>query len=237
MGLLKHNWLTDHIIDFEYKQYILLAYLQRVKSSFSELCLFPELSDLIYHYRNLMHYIENKEIIDENLPADVKGVDIQQMKLMYEAILQDDEMMEILNDIVAYALPMFEDAIYEGRELYEIVEEHIRMDTVGIVPLYNKEGYFVLTDEDTEEASIYRYDLSSSEKPDETFRTISSSLLKKVKKSKYDGFEDLKLELINDYEELPVPAIYRFHSTLQVPHDQTFLPVTKRILLKELLAA
>lgn len=237
MGLLKHNWLTDHIIDFEYKQYILLAYLQRVKSSFSELCLFPELSDLIYHYRNLMHYIENKEIIDENLPADVKGVDIQQMKLMYEAILQDDEMMEILNDIVAYALPMFEDAIYEGRELYEIVEEHIRMDTVGIVPLYNKEGYFVLTDEDTEEASIYRYDLSSIEKPDETFRTISSSLLKKVKKSKYDGFEDLKLELINDHEELPVPAIYRFHSTLQVPHDQTFLPVTKRILLKELLAA
>jgi hypothetical protein len=184
-----------------------------------------------------MHYIENKEIIDENLPADVKGVDIQQMKLMYQAILQDDEMMEILNDIVAYALPMFEDAIYEGRELYEIVEEHIRMDTVGIVPLYNKEGYFVLTDEDTEEASIYRYDLSSIEKPDETFRTISSSLLKKVKKSKYDGFEDLKLELINDYEELPVPAIYRFHSTLQVPHDQTFLPVTKRILLKELLAA
>jgi len=237
MGLLKHNWLTDHIIDFEYKQYILLAYLQRVKSSFSELCLFPELSDLIYHYRNLMHYIENKEIIDENLPADVKGVDIKQMKLMYEAILQDDEMMEILNDIVAYALPMFEDAIYEGRELYEIVEEHIRMDTVGIVPLYNKEGYFVLTDEDTEEASIYRYDLSSIEKPDETFRTISSSLLKKVKKSKYDGFEDLKLELINDHEELPVPAIYRFHSTLQVPHDQTFLPVTKRILLKELLAA
>lgn len=237
MGLLKHNWLTDHIIDFEYKQYILLAYLQRVKSSFSELCLFPELSDLIYHYRNLMHYIENKEIIDENLPADVKGVDIQQMKLMYEAILQDDEMMEILNDIVAYALPMFEDAIYEGRELYEIVEEHIRMDTVGIVPLYNKEGYFVLTDEDTEEASIYRYDLSSIEKPDETFRTISSSLLKKVKKSKYDGFEDLKLELINDHEELPVPAIYRFHSTLQVPHEQTFLPVTKRILLKELLAA
>lgn len=234
---MKHNWLTDHIIDFEYKQYILLAYLQRVKSSFSELCLFPELSDLIYHYRNLMHYIENKEIIDENLPADVKGVDIKQMKLMYEAILQDDEMMEILNDIVAYALPMFEDAIYEGRELYEIVEEHIRMDTVGIVPLYNKEGYFVLTDEDTEEASIYRYDLSSIEKPDETFRTISSSLLKKVKKSKYDGFEDLKLELINDHEELPVPAIYRFHSTLQVPHDQTFLPVTKRILLKELLAA
>lgn len=237
MGELKHNWLTDYIVDFEYKQYVLLAYLQKVKKSFGELCLFPELSDLIYHYRNLMHYIESKELIDENLPAEVNGLDMEKMKLVYQRLMEDDQMMEVLNELVDYALPQFEDAIYEGREIYEIVEEHIRMESVGIVPLYNKEGYFVLTDEDNDEATVYRYDLSSIEKPDESFRTISSSLVKKVKKSKYEGFESLKLELISEHRELPVPAIYRFHSTLEVPHSQTFLPITKRILLKELLAA
>jgi hypothetical protein len=29
---LKQDWLTDGIIDFEYKKYMLLAYLQQVES-------------------------------------------------------------------------------------------------------------------------------------------------------------------------------------------------------------
>ncbi|NNC82763.1 MAG: hypothetical protein HKN79_04230 [Flavobacteriales bacterium] len=237
MATLKHDWLTEHLIDFEYKKYVLLAYLQRSKHEFDELKLFPTLSDLIFHYRNLMHYIECKELIDENLPVEMAGVDIKAMKLMYERISQDDELMAILNEIVAYAMPQLEDAIYEGREIYEIVEEHIRMDVVGLVPLYTAEGYFILSNDEEDDAYVYRYDVSSIEKPDESYRTISSQFIKKVTKSKYECVDDVKLSLVKDYEDLPNPALYRFHSTLQVPHEETFLPISKRILLKEILKA
>ena len=84
MGTLKHNWLTDYLIDFEYKKYVLLAYLQNAKKSFTEVRLFPCLSDLIFHYRNLMHYIESKELVDENLPVEMAGMDLGAMKLIYE---------------------------------------------------------------------------------------------------------------------------------------------------------
>ncbi|NND95104.1 MAG: hypothetical protein HKN45_09575 [Flavobacteriales bacterium] len=237
MGTLKHDWLTDHLIDFEYKKYILLDYLQKSKRQFNEMKLFPTLSELIFHYRNLMHYIESKELIDENLPVEMAAMDIKAMKLLYERISQDDELMAVLNEIVAYAMPQLEDAIYEGREIYEIVEDHIRVDTVGIVPLYNKEGYFILSNDEEESAYVYRYDVSAIEKPDESYRTISSEFVRTVVKSKYETVDDVKLALIKENKELPNPALYRFHSTLDVPHDETFLPISKRILLKEILTA
>ncbi len=237
MGTLKHDWLTDYLIDFEYKKYVLLGYMQRVKKQFEALNLFPELSDLIFHYRNLMHYIESKEMMDDNLPVEMSGIDIKAMRLMYEKISKDDQLMTIINDIVTFAMPQFEDAIYEGREVYEVIEDHIKMETVGVLPLYTKEGYFILTADKEQEAVIYKYDLSSIERPDETFRTITSTLIKKVKLSPFETLTGIKSELTSEHKELPVPAIYRFNSALSIPHTETFLPITKRILLKELLAA
>jgi hypothetical protein len=145
--------------------------------------------------------------------------------------------MTIINEIVSFAMPQFEDAIYEGREIYEVIEDHIKMETVGVVPLYTKEGYFILTADKQEDAAIYKYDLSCIERPDETFRTITSTFIKKVKLSPFDTLSGIKSELRSEHKELPVPAIYRFNTALTIPHSETFLPITKRILLKELLAA
>jgi hypothetical protein len=41
MEKLKENWLTEGLIDFEYKKYVLLAYLKSVKESFSRVELYP----------------------------------------------------------------------------------------------------------------------------------------------------------------------------------------------------
>jgi len=237
MNSLKHDWLTDHLIDFEYKQYILLAYLKKVRTSFDGMRLFPELSELIFHYRNLMSFIESRTLVDENLPVEMSGIDIEGLKIIYAQIADDDELMSVLNEIVAFAMPQMEDAIYEGREIYELVEEHIEMDPVGIIPLYNKEGYFFLTNEETPNVMVYRYDLSNIDRPDETFRTISSEFVKEEEGDFSMILENLKLALAKEKKDLPVPATYSFHSSLRVPLEETFLPIAKRMLLKELMAA
>ena len=54
MKKLEKDWLTSGLIDFEYKKYILLAYLQEVKGNFDSNKLYPHLSDLIFHYQNLL---------------------------------------------------------------------------------------------------------------------------------------------------------------------------------------
>ena len=68
MEKLSNDWLTQGLIDFEYKKYLLLAYLQTVKSSFGKGELYPFLADLVFHYRNLQALKENKSLIREAFP-------------------------------------------------------------------------------------------------------------------------------------------------------------------------
>lgn len=46
MFSLSQNWITENHIDFEYKKYMVLAYLQDVKQHLTEAKLFPAISDL-----------------------------------------------------------------------------------------------------------------------------------------------------------------------------------------------
>ena len=68
MEKLSKDWLTQGLIDFEYKKYVLMAYLQTVKSSFGKVELYPFMADLVFHYRNLQALKENKALIRESFP-------------------------------------------------------------------------------------------------------------------------------------------------------------------------
>ena len=52
MKKLSPDWITEKHIDFEYKKYVLLAYLQEVNMNFEKTHLYPFLADLVDHYRN-----------------------------------------------------------------------------------------------------------------------------------------------------------------------------------------
>ncbi|MFM6350079.1 MAG: hypothetical protein ACKPFK_33810, partial [Dolichospermum sp.] len=68
MDKLDSNWLTQGLIDFEYKKYVLLAYFKTVKESFTRVQLYPFLSDLVFHYRNLQTLKNNKSLLRESFP-------------------------------------------------------------------------------------------------------------------------------------------------------------------------
>jgi len=63
MRKLPTNWLTDGLVDFEYKKYLLLAYLKSVEEEFDSKRLYPILSDLILHYQNIMQVKAHKKLI------------------------------------------------------------------------------------------------------------------------------------------------------------------------------
>ena len=67
MDSLKHDWLTEGLIDYEYKKYVLLAYLKDVSRRFNQSELYPFMSDLVFHYRNLIKVRESKT------RSDMKG--------------------------------------------------------------------------------------------------------------------------------------------------------------------
>ena len=84
MKTLDKNWITENRIDFEYKKYILLAYLQEVNSQFEKQKLYPALSDLIFHYQNLIKIRDNKNNLFESFPERMVQTNMEQFKIIYE---------------------------------------------------------------------------------------------------------------------------------------------------------
>src|SRR6478609_8732914 len=134
MNELNKNWITEGLMDFEYKKYVLLAYLNTVKSNFDALKLYPFLSDLLFHYTNLLSIKENKKLIHENFPKEISKADFEKLELVYKKIVQDDNMMSEIEDIINFALPHIKDHLKSGKELYEEIEDKLEISPVGISP-------------------------------------------------------------------------------------------------------
>ncbi|MEO9802044.1 MAG: hypothetical protein ABJF04_02300 [Reichenbachiella sp.] len=232
MKNLSNTWLTDDMIDFEFKKYTLLAYLQNVKEKFSQHELYPQLSDLLMHYDNLLNLKKNKALLYEQFPQVATGVDLKQLRITYQKLIEDDELMQELSEIIQYALPQINQSITHGRELYDFVEGHLSFDEIGLMPIYQNEGYVLLTEQTDKNVAVYRYKISLINLQKEEYRAIHTQFLFNEIKSITNTFNKIKLKLSKKFSDLPNPATFLVVSKLQFPIKETILPISKRFLLK-----
>ena len=98
------NWFIEGSIDFEHKKYILLDYLQEINRHFDKSKLYPNLSDLVFHYNNLLDFKQNKTVLQQAFPQRLSLADIEAVKLTYKKIVEDDNSMLEIERIITYAL-------------------------------------------------------------------------------------------------------------------------------------
>jgi|SRR5688572_4507382 len=237
MKSLSETWFAEGRIDFELKKYTLLAYLQEVNKYFNENKLYPHLGDIIFHYNNIVAFRENKRYLQEHFPKKLSGIQLEKLQLLYEQLIEDDELMQELEDIIHFSASKMKSAIHSGAEIYEFVEEKIIINPVGIIPLDTQEGYFFLTTGKPHMTKVYHYRLSIFEKHDEKYRSIKTSFLDHRLRSISSTYEHIKSELIRHRKELPNPAVYSIETELSFPVDETLLPIAKRSLVKFITAA
>jgi hypothetical protein len=232
MKPLSETWFADGFIDFELKKYTLLAYLQEVNKYFNENKLYPQLADIIFHYNNLVAFRENKKYLQEQFPKKLTGVQIERLQVLYEQMIEDDELMQELEEIINYSATKMKNAISSGTEIYEFVEEKLVIFPVGLIPLDINEGYFFLSEGNYSNTRVYRYRLSFFEKHDEKYRSIRTEYIDSWQRSLVNTYENIKAELIKIKTELPNPAVYSIETELKFPVDETLLPVAKRRLVR-----
>ena len=232
MKQLSETWFAEGYIDFELKKYTLLAYLKEIDQYFNESKLYPQLSDLIFHYNNLVAFRENKKYLQENFPKKLTGIQMEKLQLLYEQMIEDDELMQELEDIISYSTQQMKTTISSGAAIYEFVEGNLTINPIGIVPLDVQEGYFFLSAGNTKTTRVYRYRLSIFEKHDEKYRSMKTAFVDQLHRSMVNTYENLKYELIKQRSELPNPAVYSIETELQFPVEETLLPVAKRSLVK-----
>ena len=110
MERLSKDWLTQGLIDFEYKKYVLMGYLQTVKNSFGKVELYPFLADLVFHYRNLQALKENKALIRESFPKEISLEEFKKLEISYREMIADDSVMSELESIINFSLPLIKDS-------------------------------------------------------------------------------------------------------------------------------
>ncbi len=234
MDRLKHDWLTEGLIDYEYKKYILLAYLKDVKKRFNQSELYPFMADLVFHYRNLLKVKESKELMYDNFPNSLSKADFAKLQLTYNKIIEEDEMMKQIEEIIAFALPKVKETLEEGKELFEFVEENVEMVAVGLTPLYLDEGYLFINMERNTGVAIFRYQMILFEHSEEKYRSLNTYFIGNEIRRINKTFENIKIDLTRSYSDLPNPATYAAISKLKFPLESTILPVAKRILVRRI---
>lgn len=237
MQQLNKNWITENHIDFEYKKYLLLGYLQHVSGQFTEQRLYPYLADLIEHYRDLRLLKDNKDQLYQQFPERINAARLEEFRLVYEKLVRDDHLMQELNSIIDFSLPQLEQSLREGKKVYDFVEEHCRIFPVGLVPLHKDAGYIFLRAGEKADTVVYEYQLSIFESPHERFRGIHVGYVATYEKGLLNTYESIKSDLLRFHRDLPNPAAYVIESDFVLPFDETFLPIAKRTLVRALTAA
>jgi hypothetical protein len=237
MHTLNKNWITEHQIDFEYKKYVLLAYLQHVSESFTEYKLYPYLSDLVEHYRNLKALKDNKSTLYNLFPERLKSADMEQFKVIYEKIVQDDAIMLEIENILEFSILQMEYYLKEGKKIYDFVEDKMNIYPVGLIPLNSENGYLFLKEGGSTDTKVYEYHISIFENPQEKYRGIHVCYVASYEKSLLNTFEAIKSDLIRYNKNLPNPAAFVVETEIAIPFAETFLPLAKRVIVKKIAAA
>ncbi|MFC4872957.1 hypothetical protein [Negadavirga shengliensis] len=232
MNRLSENWISEGWIDFEYKKYILLAYLKSVDEKFREVKLYPAMSELIKHYEKLCHIDKNRHQMKLAFPKELKGVDFENLKIKYARLMQEDDVMKELGEIVDFARPKIKEQIEEGKSIYEFIESHLEIEPIGLTPLYQKEGYALLSYDSSKDIYVYRYTITLFQNSLDKFRGIALQFVGKVRRSLVNTYDRIKMDLVKKFGDLPNPSAWRIHSLQEVPLEESLLPVSKRLLLK-----
>jgi hypothetical protein len=232
MKSLGINWFIEGSIDFEYKKYILLDYLQEINRHFDKSKLYPNLTDLIFHFNNLLYFKKNKSMLQQAFPQRLTQADLEAVKLTYQKIVEDDNTMNEIEQIISYAMQKMDPAIQTGKEIFDFVESCLNIDPIGIVPLLPYHGYFSLRNGKDKTNLIYEYQITIFENKDDKYRGININFIDTYEQSIINTPEAVKLDLIRRNKYLPNPAVYYVQSDINFPLEQTLLPVAKRSLVK-----
>lgn len=231
---LPSDWVLRPAIDLELKQYTLLAYLQRVEQRFSETKLYPYLDELETHHSELLRIQRTKGSLSESIHGGLIGFDPITGHALY-AQAQQPDMLEIIDEVIQFAIPGLRRMIANGSELRQELTALIRFEPLGVQPLKPTDGWLFLGT--GREMRVYRYTmpLLREHKEQYQYRSVVTHYHGTYPRSISNTYEHVRLALIGSRPDLPVPATFVFDSTSKIPYIETFMPLAKQLVYEHII--
>ena len=228
------NWLTEGLLDAEYKEYVLLAWLQKIHADLKGVKLYPALAAVIRKHRELMLIQEGLDKGREKGP--VEGIDFARMQLLRRRMDGNQALIQYLEELIQRSLPHLTATMNEGKNLYDMIDSRMEFSPIGVQPLHLREGYLLVTHGKLSGRKLmaYRYTQSRIERGGDAFLELSLKCVDSRPFSPAETAESVKWSLIRRYSDLPQPATFHVHTDWSVPVEPTLLPLARRRLLKEI---
>ncbi len=221
--------------DTERTRFEVLNGLKTIRSNFHHNKIYPDLSTLVELFEGLQSITQSADNLRAKAHRSVKEVNLEERKVIYNETPISDTDFEQIRDLILWALPLIQDAIEEGKTMFEFVDENLALEVVGILPSYLEEGYIFVPDNATSLLHVLKYEISIFTGANEKYRSLKTSIVKTLRQSPIaQPIQSMKLDLVREFPELPNPATYSFETDLEFPFQETILPVAKRRLLRHL---
>ena len=228
------SWLTEGLLDAEYKEYMLLAWLQKVKAELRGTKLYPALADVIRQHRELTQIRKGLEQGREK--GQVEGFDFSSFQLKRGKPEGESVIADYLEELIQRSLPHLTETMEEGKSLYDLIDSRIEFTPIGVQPLHVNEGYLLVTHGAAAHRQLmaYRYTQSRIRRGGDAFLELSLQCMESRPLSRTETADAIKWSLIRQHRELPQPATFHAHLEWKVPLEPTLLPIARRRLLQEI---
>jgi hypothetical protein len=221
-------------LDAEHKHYMLLAFLKETYRNFDQRKLFPSFSELMDHYQTANRILSEHHAFEDEMPKRIKSLDPTRMKIEFEKTPPLSPSVKTILDILNKSIKTLKNPIQTGQHLFDEVEQSIRIEPVGLLPMNVSEGYMLIPALEQKNVNIFQYQVSIIREPNESFRIMHTTGIGAHRFSLGNYPEKIKEKLLNERPELPNPAVFWFECSANYPFDSTTFPVSKRRFMMEL---
>ncbi len=227
--------LTGFVIgpntDLESTRYRILARLRSIRSEFRRNVLYPHYIVVNEAYKDLCRLAKSLDEISRSNSYDLEGVDLHSLALIRQMPQFSNIDHDLFSDLVLWTSGEVKSVLDEGYSLCEFVDENMDMESVGIVPNRINEGYWFVRSTADRLYRVFRYSVGrvTLVGEDKMFSMCTGPVADFPAHRVPVG---IKMELIERFPELPVPAVFVFNPKLELPIDSTVIPSAKRMLLR-----
>ncbi len=239
MNNLTLDIFTSSVEDQELSEYKVLAALKNYSDKLHKNLLYPSFGELIELWNMLHSLINQRKYLFLSKTPKITGTDFENHKLINEFDTEESDDYNLLKlfDFITWATPRIKEVINEATAIFDFVESQLSIKHVGITPFYINEGYFIIPDNKENNIHVFRFEVTNVYDSDVPFSTLTTNLVEKMPAADFNySLEKIRVELITKYPDLPNPAFYNISTDLDLPFNETILPVAKRKITRQLAA-
>ena len=204
--------------DIELSKYKVLSILGNYSGLLHRNKLYPAFAELISIKNELELLLEQMSLFDPEFVLNLNFADFSEELPLTNPVDYDEDALRKVTEFINWALPEIHESIEEGKAIFDFVNENINLNEVGVMPLYNNEGYFFISDIKNELMKIYRFEMSLFSTKENPLRTLKSKLvdLISLKTPVASMPYELKQSTLEKYTALPNPSCYYFETEIEL---------------------